>query len=341
MPSVTALQWREDACYLLDQTKIPWAETYLRCETYPEVISAIKSLAVRGAPLIGIAGAYAVFLAVRESQQQPSPSSFIKKALEEIENARPTAVNLRWAVGRMRTLGERSQFKNYEELLKEAGDIHEEDIECNRSMAGFGSELFGSDSKVLTCCNTGDLATGGIGTAFGVFRAGFERGHVTHVYACETRPVLQGLRLTTWELDKNKIPYTVICDNMAASLMQKGKITHVITGADRIAANGDSANKIGTYSLAVLAKHHNIPFYIAAPFSTFDLNTPTGNEIPIEQRNPDEITKVLGPENIFQPPGYNPSFDVTPASLITAIVCNKGIIENPTAEKVRKVLCHA
>lgn len=336
-PRIRVLEWKDDVFEVLDQTKIPWSETNIRCRNYVEVIEAIKSLAIRGAPLIGISGAYACVLAAREATQKKDSTKFLIKAFEEIETARPTAVNLRWAVQRMRRYLGGPTETLADRLLQEAKTIHSEDIECNQKIAHFGSSLFSQNAQVLTCCNTGDLATGGIGTAFGIIRAGNELGLVSHVFACETRPVLQGLRLTTWELQKNHIPFTVLCDNMAASLMEKKKITHVITGADRIAANGDSANKIGTYSLAVLAKHHGIPFYIAAPFSTFDLGIPSGKQIPIEQRSSAEVTEVLG-KSMAPMECYNPSFDVTPAELITAIICDRGIISNPTTERVKSTL---
>lgn len=340
-PIMQVIRWEEDACVLLDQTKIPNQEAYLKCHTHLEVVQAIKDLSVRGAPAIGIAGAYACVLALKNAIREKKSQAFLDTAFEEVKNARPTAVNLNWAVERMKecfTPGGLLSEELIGRFLSEAREIHREDIECNQKIARLGAKEL-PKGAVLTCCNTGDLATGGIGTAFGVIREGFLQGKVTHVYACETRPVLQGLRLTTYELEKNKIPYTVICDNMAATLMQQGKIQSVITGADRIAGNGDSANKIGTYSLAVLARHHKIPFFIAAPFSTFDLAIKTGKEIPIENRNPDEVTSILG-TNVpkYKIPVVNPAFDVTPNALITAIFSDKGVILQPGTDAVHRVI---
>jgi len=340
-PKVMAVDWAKDRCVMLDQTRIPSETVTLECDRYPQVVVAIKTLAVRGAPAIGVAGAYGVVLAHREATQKPAEkrAAFFENALEELATARPTAVNLRWAVEKMRALATSFDLETNSKLLDEAKRIHREDIEANQKMAQLGSALLSPGKGVLTYCNTGDLATGGVGTAFGVLHQGFVDGKVAHVYACETRPVLQGARLTAWELLQNKIPFSLICDNMAAMVMSQGKVSAVILGSDRIAANGDVCNKIGSYSLAVLAKHHKIPFFAVAPTSTFDLSLKTGAEIPIEERSPEEIYQVLGKNRFPKPPGvYNPAFDVTPHELVTAIVCEKGVIERPNTERVRAVL---
>jgi methylthioribose-1-phosphate isomerase len=330
---IQAVTWQEDACVLIDQTKLPSQITYLTCRHYREVVDAIRRLAVRGAPAIGIAGAYAVVLAAREGVTP------LEKALTEIREARPTAVNLSWAVSRMQALISDPKKIPLERLLQEAQAIHEEDLLGNERMAELGAALLAKGKPVMTYCNTGDLATGGIGTAFGVLRQGYEDKKISHVYACETRPVLQGLRLTTWELQQNEIPFTAICDNMAALILRDRDVGAIILGADRIAANGDAANKVGTYALAVLAKYHGVPFYVVAPTSTFDLHLGSGDQIPIETRPSSEIVGVLGNN---QPPValevWNPSFDVTPHDLITAIVCEKGVIHRPEASTLKAIL---
>lgn len=342
-PKVQAVSWQEDLVVLLDQTKLPGQEIYLRTDKHLEIVDAIKSLAVRGAPAIGVAGGYAVVCAAREALQLPSEKKedYFHSSLTRISNARPTAVNLRWAVERMygafQELGGAISQNIVDELLVEAKKIHQEDIAANQRMAEYGASLFTQPVGALTYCNTGDLATGGIGTAFGVLHQAYRDGKVTHVYTCETRPVMQGLRLTVWELYQNKIPFTAICDNMAALMMRDGKVGAVITGADRVAANGDSANKVGTYTLAVLAKYHNIPFYIAAPTSTFDFSLSSGDKIPIEERHDTEILHTLAPDNRhnFTVPVRNPSFDVTPNALITAIICEKGVLRAPYEQSIR------
>lgn len=340
-----AVGWKEGCVVLLDQTKLPSEEKYLSFSGHEGVVDSIRRLAVRGAPAIGVAGAYAVALAAREASVLPvaAREGFFTGALKRISEARPTAVNLRWAVERMigswTEGGALLDAGMCERLLVEARSIHVEDIAANKKMAELGASLFEKPVGALTYCNTGDLATAGIGTAFGVLHYGYKTGKVTHVFACETRPVMQGMRLTVFELSKNEIPFTLICDNMAAVMMREGKIGAVITGADRVAANGDAANKVGTYTLSILAKHHGIPFYIAAPTSTFDLSIPSGEQIPIEERHDSEILSVLGENRHgFAVPVRNPSFDVTPATLIDAIICEKGIIRRPTTEGVRRVV---
>ncbi|MCB0417525.1 MAG: S-methyl-5-thioribose-1-phosphate isomerase [Bdellovibrionaceae bacterium] len=335
---IKAVEWRGDTCRLLDQTRIPGRETYIDCRDYREVVDAIRSLAVRGAPAIGVAGAFAVVLAARSAKDLKEPKPFFEKALLEIREARPTAVNLSWAVERMRGVAE-STGLDADRLLQEAEALHAEDIQFNLDIARHGLELFDRKISVGTYCNTGDLATGGVGTAFGLIHGAYLNDRVSHVYTCETRPVLQGLRLTAWELYKNEIPFTAICDNMAASLMAAGRIEAVFLGADRIAANGDAANKIGTYALAVAAKYHGIPFYVVAPSSTFDLSLASGAEIPIEQRDAKEILSVLGDNTPPEAwPVYNPAFDVTPHQLITGIVCERGVLKAPYAENIGSVL---
>lgn len=340
---IQAVGWIENRLVLLDQTVLPSQERYLEINTTDGLIEAIKNLVVRGAPAIGIAGAFGVVLAAIEAQQLDSTIRriYFERKLEAIEMARPTAVNLSWAVNRMRTFYEASDgsFDSHliETLIKEAKKIHQEDINSNLKMASFGESLL-NPGAILTICNTGSLATGGVGTAFGMLASGYENGKVTMVFACETRPILQGIRLTAWELNRCQIPYRVICDSMAGTLMVREKIAAVITGADRISANGDVANKIGTYSLAVLAKAHSIPFYVVAPTSSFDLNSESGAQIPIEERHSSEVLSVLG-ENVpdFDLPVWNPAFDVTPSHLVSAIICERGVIKSPNQERIKEL----
>lgn len=341
---VQAVSWRENRLVLLDQTALPKIEKYLEFISTDSVIEAIKNLVVRGAPAIGIAGAYAVVLAAIEVQclEGSVRREQLRNKLKAIQMARPTAVNLSWAIERLQRIVEEwkglldSNF--VEKLLMEAKQIHQEDLENNSEIAQLGGQLM-DEGAILTICNTGDLATGGIGTAFGVLSCGFRAGKVTKVYACETRPVLQGIRLTSWELSRQKIPYQIICDSMAAALMQREKISAVITGADRIAANGDVANKIGTYGLAVIARAHNVPFYVAAPTSSFDLSLESGQLIPIEERHHEEVLTVLGVNRPnYDIPVWNPAFDLTPHSLISAIICERGVINFPNEEKIKKTL---
>lgn len=328
----SALKWEDDSLYILDQRLLPHTVEYIKCEDYEDVARAIKEMAVRGAPAIGIAAAYGVVLGVK------------KHSLKELENivrvlsgTRPTAVNLFWALERMRrrALGALS----WKELLEEAKAIHEEDIKANEAMGIYGATLIPHDAKILTHCNAGALATGGLGTALGVIRTAFRQGKRIEVFVDETRPVLQGARLTTWELMMDGIDVTLITDNMAGYLMSKRKIDLVIVGADRIASNGDVANKIGTYSLAVLSKFHDIPFYVAAPVSTIDINILSGKDIPIEERDPREVKEIAGikiaPADVKV---CNPAFDITPASLISAIITEKGIIKPPFEGKLSELV---
>ena len=300
---------------MLDQKVLPQTETWLELTSWLEVRDCIKDMSVRGAPAIGVAAAYGMALAAQKGED-------LKEAQEGLAASRPTAVNLFWALNRIASL----QTTDFNVILEEAQAIEREDVEMNKQIGEHGAMLIPENANVLTICNTGGLATAGHGTALGIIRTAFSQGKVNHVYPSETRPRQQGLRLTCWELGKDGIPFSAIADGAAASLMRKGKIDFVVAGADRIAANGDSANKIGTYSLAVLAKHHDIPFVIAAPSSTLDRQLAHGDLIPIEERNAEELTHIEGvqvaPDDC---PVFNPAFDVTPNELITAIVTERGV----------------
>jgi methylthioribose-1-phosphate isomerase len=332
------IEWKGDMVLLLDQTLLPAEEVYIEISDYHEIMVAIKELKVRGAPAIGIAGAYGLVLGARQITAR-TVKPFLAQLHDiavEITGTRPTARNLFWAVDRMEHAAEKG--KDVEEiktlLLKEAKKIHNEEAEATLALSKNGAELIKDGMTILTHCNTGPLATTGYGTALGVIIYAHMQGKKVQVYADETRPLLQGARLTTWELRKIGIPVTLITDNMAGYFMKKGKIDCAIVGADRIAANGDTANKIGTYSVAVLAKENKIPFYVAAPMSTFDLSLNSGSTIPIEQRNQAEVTHIKG---IAISPRYvsaaNPAFDVTPNKYITAIITEKGIIRKPITNR--------
>ena len=336
MTLIKTVFWKKNAVVLIDQNALPLVERQVVCSDYRQVIAAIRDLTVRGAPAIGVAAAMGAALGALAFASEPI-EKFKKKfnaICDEIAAARPTARNLFWAMERMKKhLDEvvRSGKRNpARELVREAKRICAEDIAINREMGRRGAALFSHGDHVLTHCNAGALATAGYGTALGVIRAAHAEGKKLHIYVDETRPVLQGARLTAWEMKKEKIPATLICDNMAGSLMRQGKISKVIVGADRIAANGDAANKIGTYPLAVLARAHRIPFYIAAPVSTFDFSIKTGEDIPIEERQADEVTTFRGAQ--AAPKGmkvYNPAFDVTPARLISAMITERGVLTPP------------
>ncbi len=336
-----SLYWKNNCLYLLDQTKLPTKISYIECHDFRTVAEAIRSLTVRGAPAIGVAAAYACVLAFRESKQKAAWSDVatgFHEACRFIENARPTAVNLSWAVQQMEDLFVQSTPDHMEEcLLSKAKAIEMADVETCRCIGRNGADLFSgrSNLRILTHCNTGALATAGIGTAFGILTVLAERNQLACVYADETRPLLQGARLTAVELIENHISCCLITDLMSAAVMRDKQIDAVIVGADRIAANGDMANKIGTYGLAVLAAYHHIPFYVAAPFSTFDFSIQSGADIVIEERNADEVRQFGGvytaPENV---PVYNPAFDVTPASLIRGIITEKGVITAPYSEHI-------
>jgi methylthioribose-1-phosphate isomerase len=328
------IEWKGDMVKLLDQTLLPGEEVYLEITDYREMMDAIKELKVRGAPAIGVAGAYGMALGARQStiRNKVSFLSELHGIAIAICATRPTARNLFWAIERMESIA--AKGKNVEEikatLLKEAKKIHNEEAAATVELSRFGAELIKDGTTILTHCNTGPLATTGYGTALGIVIYAHMQGRKVQVYADETRPLLQGARLTTWELRKIGIPVTLITDSMAGYFMKKGKIDCVIVGADRIASNGDTANKIGTYSLAVLAKENGLPFYVAAPMSTFDLSLSSGNRIPIEQRSKAEVTHI---KEIAIAPRYinaaNPAFDVTPNKYITAIITEKGIIRKP------------
>ncbi len=329
--AVQPIVWLGDRLRLLDQRLLPAQETYLDCRSAAEVAAAIHGMAVRGAPAIGITAAYGLVLAVRQD-----PQGF-EAAERVLAASRPTAVNLRWALARLRGLWQRGADAAALEL--EARRIHEEDLAQNLRMGELGAALLPREARLITHCNTGALATGGHGTALGVIRTAWAQGKVAQVYNTETRPWLQGARLTAWELMREGIPARLIADGAAAHLMRTERIDWVIVGADRIAANGDTANKIGTYMLAVAARRHGARFMVVAPSGTFDLDCSDGEAIPIEQRTAQELTELGGQP--IAPSGmqaYNPVFDVTPAELIDAIVCERGVIENPTMGKVTALL---
>ncbi|MSQ11329.1 MAG: S-methyl-5-thioribose-1-phosphate isomerase [Dehalococcoidia bacterium] len=336
---VKAVVWDEGKLRLLDQTLLPAVVRYVECTDYRQVIEAVRELRVRGAPVIGVAGAYAVVLA---AQALGGPSTglllALRQAAEEIASARPTAVNLRWAVERvMRAASQTgSREETVERLLVEARRIESEDEAASYAMAKIGAELVPQDATVVTHCNTGSLAAMGLGTALGVIRVSWQQGKLRQVLATETRPLLQGARLTTWELLQDGIPVTLLPDSAAGYRMSQGGVSCVILGADRIAANGDVANKVGTHTLAVLAKEYGVPFYVAAPMSTVDLSTPSGARIPIEQRKPEEVRGFGGvktaPDGV---PVYNPAFDVTPARLVTAIITERGVARPPYTESLK------
>src|SRR5229473_6091828 len=339
---VHTLEWTDSGVRFIDQTKLPAEETYVTCSNYEQVADAIRTMVVRGAPAIGVAAAMGVALGVQNSSARDHAA--LRQELEEISKVmaatRPTAVNLFWAIERMQRKFDALQNLSIPEikraLVEEAQRMYVEDIAANQAMGQHGATLMPASGGVLTHCNAGGLATCGYGTALGVIRAAVASGKKIHVYADETRPFLQGSRLTAWELMKDGIPTTVIADNMAGAMMKQGKIKAVVVGADRIAANGDVANKIGTYSVAVLAKEHGIPFYVAAPWSTIDLATSDGSKIPIEQRNAKEITHIAGKQMV--PDGVeieNPAFDVTPAKYVTAIITERGIARAPYVECLR------
>ena len=347
---INTVHWQGDSnghLEILDQTKLPTQIKNIVCKDVPAVVESIKMLRVRGAPAIGIAGAYGMVLAVHQAVLLEDSSkkkiAYIQQRAEDLATSRPTAVNLRWAIQRIESLilnaGENPDFsKLSQDVLAEAKRIQEEDQLLCEKIGDYGASIL-PDGDILTHCNTGALATGGIGTALGVIVTAWEQGRRFHVFADETRPLLQGARLTAWELTQRKIPVTVLADAAAAHLLKTKHIGCCIVGADRITANGDTANKIGTYGLALLAKAHNVPFFVAAPSSTFDLALPTGEKIPIEERDEDEILQPFGFQSTpASARGYNPAFDVTPAQLITAIITERGIIRNVNTQTVADVL---
>jgi methylthioribose-1-phosphate isomerase len=323
---IQPIRWDDGSVILLDQTRLPQEETYLKCDRVDQIAEAICSLRVRGAPLIGIAAAYGLAFAAQSSDG--SVAARVGEAAETLRATRPTARNLFWAIDRM--VARADAGATAEELLQEAEAIHAEDAATCRAIGDHGAALIPQGATVLTICNAGSLATGGIGTSLGIIRRAFTGRNPLKVMALETRPLLQGARLTMWELEKDGIPATLITDGMAAIAMRKGLVDLVITGADRISRDGDTANKIGTYSLAVLANHHGLPFYVAAPMSTVDLSLAAGTGIPIEERSPEEVRGFAGTSSApAEAQVWNPAFDVTPAELITAIVTENGVLRPP------------
>ena len=352
---IPAIKWEGDRLVLLDQRYLPERIEFVHCRNYREISAAIKDMVVRGAPAIGIAGGYAMASSVRECGETSFEGCYryLREAANHISAARPTAVNLMWAVDRVLrkalsvlesaeragTREDAALKEAYAAAVEEARTIEAEDLELNKKIGEHGARLIRPGSRVLTHCNAGALATGGYGTALGVIRKAWEEKKISMVFADETRPYLQGARLTAWELSQDGIDVTVIVDSAAGYLMSKGLVDCVIVGADRIAANGDVANKIGTYTPACLAHMHNIPFYVAAPSSTFDLSIPDMSAIPVEERSPEEVTSFFGTRTV--PEGVralNPSFDLTPHGLISAIITEKGVIEPPIPENLPRII---
>jgi len=344
---VPTVVWQDEAVVMIDQRKLPNEETYVRCHDHHEVAAAIKDMVIRGAPAIGVAAGMGVALGVRRSVATGvALEGEFATICAELARTRPTAVNLFWAIERMRRRFQQLLPQGREALrdglLQEALAMHAEDIAACRRLGDLGAALLPENARVLTHCNAGALATAGYGTALGVIRSAARLGKIRHVLADETRPYLQGARLTAWELMQDAIPVTLIADNMAGHLMACGEVDAVVVGADRIAANGDVANKIGTYSVAVLARENNIPFYVAAPVSTIDLQTPTGAQIPIEERSADEITHHAGTR--LAPLGVsvrNPAFDVTPARYVSAIISERGVARAPYDIALRTLVAGA
>ena len=334
--TVTPMRWEDGALLLLDQRLLPHEESWLALYTAGDVASAIRDMVVRGAPAIGISAAYAVVLSAQNHHSRTDWRNAVNADIEMLRQSRPTAVNLAWALARMKKRLASVEADPVRELLDEAVAIHSDDITANRHMAAAGARLLKPGSQVLTHCNTGALATGGYGTALGVIRHAWETGKLERVYAGETRPWLQGSRLTAWELQRESIPVTLISDSAAACLMQQKRIDWVIVGADRIVANGDVANKIGTYSLAVLARQHGARFMVVAPTSTIDMTITRGSDIPLEHRPGEELTNIGGkPVGVTGIDTWNPVFDVTPSSLIDYIVTESNVIEYPDKAKMR------
>ena len=342
--NIKSLFFKDDMLFLIDQRKLPLSEEYFACNNYKSVYKAIKKMVVRGAPAIGIAAAYGMVLSAKEflSENRDKFVSNMKEAAEYLKKSRPTAVNLSWAIEEILKIIKINVDKTNEEIyaliLQKAQEMERADLLINKKMAEFGDEIIPQKATILTHCNTGALATFGWGTALGVIRTAFYSGKNIFVYADETRPRLQGARLTAWELMKEGIPSKLIADSVAATLIRDGKIDLILVGADRIAANGDTANKIGTFMLSVVAKVYNVPFYVVAPTSSFDIDIKSGNDIVIEERSEDEVRKIgntyITPKDF---PVYNPAFDVTPNENITGIICEKSIIEKPFKENIKKL----
>ena len=342
--AVKTIEWKNDRVIMLDQRLLPHQELYRVCRDYNQVAEAIRSMVIRGAPAIGVAAAMGVALGALKAPEKTFDREFERIVLT-LEKTRPTAVNLFWALRRMRDVyaAQRSRgVAAVQRALKdEAQKIYSDDIAANRQIGKFGAALMRNAKRIMTHCNAGALATAGYGTALGVLRSLKESGCKFEVIVNETRPFLQGARLTAWELKKEKIPATLIADNMAGYMMFKGKVDAVVVGCDRVAANGDVANKIGTYTIAVLAQRHNIPFYVAGPTSSIDINCPSGNDIPIEQRDPTEVSHIFGKP--LAPKGmkvFNPAFDVTAHELISAIITEKGVINPPYQRNIRAYVSH-
>jgi len=342
---IPTIEWTGNSIKMIDQTKLPFKLEFIYCKDIKSLWYAIRDMNIRGAPVLGIAAGFGVVLTAMNSKAKNycKLKKELKNSIDYLKTSRPTAVNLSWALDRMWNKFKCFQGNDMSEicnqLYKEAIKIMQEDIDICTAMAKNGATLINDNDNILTHCNAGALATGGYGTALGVFYYAKQHGKSIHIYVDETRPRLQGARLTTWELKKNKVPFTLICDNMAAILMSQGKIDKVMVGADRIASNGDTANKIGTYSLAVLANFHNIPFYVVAPSSTFDLKIDNGEGIPVEERDKKEI--IFIEDKPIAPLGtktYNPAFDVTPAGLIKSIIAEKRIIKPPFKDNILKTL---
>ena len=340
--AITSIEWRTNHVRLIDQTFLPKRLVFIDVRDVGRMWEAIKKMRVRGAPAIGIAAAYGFYLGLRDVGETNFSGFWVEvqRVADYLESARPTAVNLKWAMDRMKNTIHSVRDKSIEEIknviLRTAQTIHEEDRRVCKQIGEIGRELVPKKANILTHCNTGSLATAQFGTALSVIYHAFEKDPNIHVWVDETRPLLQGARLTAWELDQAGIPMTLITDSMAGMLMAQGKVDMVVVGTDRVTSNGDTANKIGTYSLAVLAKYHNIPFYVALPASTFDKNMASGSEIPIEERDGREVTHV-GDSQLAPPKvkAYNPAFDVTPGELITAFITEKGIIKPPFIESLK------
>jgi methylthioribose-1-phosphate isomerase len=342
--AVKTIEWKGNRVVMLDQTRLPHKEVYRACRDYKQVAHAIREMVIRGAPAIGVAAAMGVALGVRKTSEKNFDRE-LERILLTLAKTRPTAVNLFWALERMRRVYRENRscgVESVKRVLKdEALKIYQEDIAANKQLGKFGARLLRDARRIMTHCNAGALATAGYGTALGVIRALKESGKPIEVWVNETRPFLQGARLTAWELKKEKIPATLVTDNMAGYLMQGGKVDAVVVGCDRVAANGDVANKIGTYGIAVLAKRHGVPFYVAAPTSSIDLGCASGKEIPIEQRNPKEVSNIFG--RAIAPKGIkvlNPAFDITPQDLISALITEKGVILAPYLKNIRHHVDH-
>ena len=343
MSSFKTIEWNDNKVVMIDQRKLPGVEIYNEYSTHKEVAEAIKSMVIRGAPAIGVAAAMGVAVGSLEykGEDRQEMIDYLDNVCDTLAGTRPTAVNLFWAIDRMKRVINANKDKNIEDikniLVTEANLILREDIETCMEIGLQGSQLIIKDSSVLTHCNAGGLATGGYGTALGVIRSAIEKGKNITVISSETRPFLQGARLTAWELKKDDIPVTLVTDNMVGSLMGNGRIGSVVVGADRIAANGDVANKIGTYAVAVMAKHHNIPFYVAAPVSTIDFECSSGDRIPIEQRDISEVTHIGDTRIAADVDVINPAFDITPNGLVDAIITEKGVVKAPYNESIAKL----